>query len=146
MSRSRCSALIVCSALSPLTTVAFSYLFLGTSVFSPIELGIKLFLFFAVSGAIAFAIRRIAGQRWIERQKEHIDGLNVIAVFVFAIAAMESVPRHVMADPLFALELLGLVVVLSCALIGSACWCSARRPRRGTGDRHARRASAISAW
>ena len=45
------------------------------------------------------AIRRIAGQGWIERQKEPIDGLNVIAVFVFAIAAMESVPRHVIARP-----------------------------------------------
>jgi hypothetical protein len=110
--------LIICSALSPLTTVAFSYLFLGTSLFSPIDLGIKLFFFYAASGATAFAIRRIAGQRWIERQKDHIDGLNVIAVFVFAIVAMESVPRHVMAGPLFAAALLGLIVVLSCLLIG----------------------------
>ena len=57
--------------------------------------------------------RRIAGQEWIERQKEPIDGLNVIAVFIFAIAAMESVPRHVMADPLFAVELFVLVIVVS---------------------------------
>ncbi len=110
--------LIICSALSPVTTVAFSYLFLGTSLFSPIELGVKLFFFYASSGAVAFAIRRIAGQRWIDRQKDHIDGLNVIAVFIFAIAAMEGVPRHVMADPLFAAKLLGLIVVLSCLLIG----------------------------
>ena len=38
--------LIVCNALSPVTTVAFSYLFLGTSLFSPIDLGIKLFFFY----------------------------------------------------------------------------------------------------
>ena len=31
---------------------------------------------------------------------------------------MEAVPRHVMADPLFALELLVLIIVLSCVLIG----------------------------
>ncbi len=110
--------LIICNALSPLTTVALSYLFLGTSLFSPIELGIKLFFFFAGAGAVAFAIRRIAGTPWIERQKDTIDGLNVIAVFVFAIAAMESVPRHVMADPIFALELLVLIIVLTCVLIG----------------------------
>ena len=110
--------LIICSAMSPVTTVAFSYLFLGTSLFSPIELGIKLFFFYAASGAVAYAIRRIAGQTWIERQKDHIDGLNVIAVFVFAIVAMESVPRNVMAHPLFAAELLGLIIVLSCCLIG----------------------------
>jgi hypothetical protein len=110
--------LIVSNALSPITTVAFSYLFLGTSLFSPIELGIKLFIFFAASGAIAYAIRRVAGQEWIERQNEPIDGLNVIAVFIFAIAAMDGVPRHVMADPLFAIELLVLIFVLTCALIG----------------------------
>ncbi len=112
------AALIVSNALSPITTVAFSYLFLGTSLFSPIELGVKLFYFFAGAGAVAYAIRRVAGQEWIERQKEPIDGLNVIAVFVFAIAAMESVPRHVLADPLFALELFVLIIVLTLALIG----------------------------
>ena len=112
------AALIVSNALSPITTVAFSYLFLGTSLFSPVELGVKLFFFFAGAGAVAYGIRRIAGQDWIERQKEPIDGLNVIAVFIFAITAMESVPRHVMADPLFAAALLGLVALLSCLLIG----------------------------
>ena len=112
------AALIVSNALSPLTTVAFSYLFLGSSLFSPIELGVKLFFFFAGAGALAYAIRRIAGQPWIERQKEPIDGLNVIAVFIFAIAAMDGVPRQVLADPLFAIELFALIIVLSCALIG----------------------------
>ncbi len=110
--------LIICNALSPVTSVAFGYLFLGSSLFSPIELGIKLFLFFAGAGAVAYAIRRIAGQVWIERQKEPIDGLNVIAVFVFAIAAMESVPRNVMADPVFALELFALAILVSGAQIG----------------------------
>ena len=97
--------LIASCALAPLTTVAFSYWFLGTSLFSPFSLGAKLFFFFAASGAVAYAIRRVAGQAWIERQSDRIDGLNVIAVFVFAIAAMDGVPRHVMADPLFALGL-----------------------------------------
>jgi len=112
------TTLIAASAISPVTTVAFSYLFLGTSLFSPIELGLKLFFFFASSGAVAYAIRRLAGQAWIERQKEPIDGLNVIAVFVFAIAAMDGVPRHVLADPLFALALLGLVVAVTILLVG----------------------------
>lgn len=110
--------LIAASAISPVTTVAFSYLFLGTSLFSPIELGLKLFFFFASSGAVAYAIRRLAGQEWIERQKEPIDGLNVIAVFIFVIAAMDGVPRRVLADPLFALALLGLVVAVTILLVG----------------------------
>jgi hypothetical protein len=110
--------LIICNALSPVTSVAFGYLFLGSSLFSPVALGIKLFLFFAGAGAIAYAIRRIAGREWIERQKEPIDGLNVIAVFIFAIAAMESVPRNVIADPIFALELFALAILVSGAQIG----------------------------
>jgi predicted Na+-dependent transporter len=112
------AALIVSNVMSPVTTVAFSYLFLGTSLFSPIELGVKLFFFFSASGAIAYAIRRVAGRAWIESQKEPIDGLNVIAVFIFAIAAMDGVPRQFIADPLFALELLALIFVLTSALIG----------------------------
>ena len=109
--------LILCNAMSPISTVAFSAMFLGSSLFSPIKLGVDLFLFFAASGAIAHAIRRIAGTEWIERQREPIDGLNVIAIFVFAIAAMESVPRNVIADPLFALELLVLLIGVSSALV-----------------------------
>jgi BASS family bile acid:Na+ symporter len=110
--------LIITNAMSPFTTVAFSYLFLGSSLFSPFDLGVKLFLFFALSGAIAYAIRRVAGWEWLERQKEPLDGLNVIAVFIFAIAAMESVPRNVIADPVFAIELFVLVILVSCLLIG----------------------------
>jgi hypothetical protein len=112
------AALIACSALSPISTVAFSYLFLGASLISPIALGLKLFFFFAASGAVAYAIRRFAGQAWIERQKEPIDGLNVIALFVFAIAAMEGVPRHVMAAPLFALALFALIAALTALMVG----------------------------
>jgi len=112
------ATLIVCIVLSPVTSVGLSYLFLGTSLFSPLELGVKLFFFFAASGAIAYAIRRVAGQHWIDRQKETIDGLNVIALFIFAIAAMEGVPRHVMANPSLALELIVLTFVLTFAMIG----------------------------
>jgi hypothetical protein len=110
--------LIFSSAISPVTTVAFSYWFLGTALFSPVDLGLKLFMFFATSGVIAYAIQRIAGQKWIEQQKERIDGLNVIAVFVFAVAAMDGVPRHVIADPLLTLKLLGLIVTMNIAMGG----------------------------
>ena len=111
-------ALILCNILSPVTTVAFSYMFLGTSLISPLELGGKLLFFFAGAGATAWLIRRSAGHRWIEDQKDLLDGLNVIAVFIFAIAAMDGVPRIVMADPLFALGLLGFILALTITLIG----------------------------
>ena len=111
-------ALIACSFLSPVTTVAFSYLVLGAALFTPFELGSKLFVFFFASGLIAVVIRRLAGQRRIERHTEVLDGLNVITVFIFAIAAMEPVTRHVAADPLLALKLLGVIVAIASAVIG----------------------------
>ena len=83
--------LILANTVTPVTTLGISYLFLGTAMISPLELGLKLAFFFIASGTAAWAIRRLAGQPWIERQKEPLDGLNVIAVFVFAIAAMGSV-------------------------------------------------------
>jgi len=112
------AALIIANAISPLTTVAFSYLFLGTSLFSPLDLGAKLVFFYVSSGAAAILVRRLAGNEWIDRQREHIDGLNVIAVFAFAIAAMDGVPRMVMADPLFAVELMALITIIAALLIG----------------------------
>lgn len=105
--------LIVCNLLSPATTVAFSMLFLGTALISPLELGGKLLFFFVASGAVAYAIRRVAGRRRIEQQRHTIDGLNVIGVFIFAIAAMESVPRYVIADPQFAFAVLALAVAVT---------------------------------
>ncbi|MBX6328823.1 MAG: Na+-dependent transporter [Pseudolabrys sp.] len=114
------AVLVLSNALSPLTTVAFSYLFLGTSLFSPLDLGLRLFALFGGAGAIAYGIERLAGRERIERQKDVIDGLNVIAVFVFAVAAMESVPRHVLTDPPFALELFALTVALTLVSIGAS--------------------------
>jgi BASS family bile acid:Na+ symporter len=110
--------LILANAVTPVTTVGISYLFLGTAMISPVELGLKLAFFFIASGTAAWAIRRIAGQAWIERQKEPLDGLNVIAVLVFAVAAMGGVVPQFMADPWFALAMTAYAFVLTAVLIG----------------------------
>ena len=110
--------LIATSALSPITSGTFSYLFLGVSLISPVALGLKLFFFFAASGATAWVIRRVAGQAWIERQKDPIDGLNVLAVALFAIAAMDGVPRYATAHPLLTVELLVFITVLAALMVG----------------------------
>lgn len=102
------ATLILTSALSPLSTTAFSYLFLGTAVISPIELGLKLLFFFASSAVLAYLIRKLAGQPRIERNAQLFDGINVLAAFVFAIAVMDGVPRHFMENPLGSLGILAL--------------------------------------
>ena len=62
-------------------------------------------------------IRRIAGRTWIEAQRERIDGLSVIAMFSFAVAAMDGVADHFRADPLLVVELTALAFALALGLI-----------------------------
>ena len=48
-------------------------------------------------GCSAIAVRSIAGKPWVERQAERIDGLNVIVLFLFAVALMGDVAANAIA-------------------------------------------------
>ena len=50
----------------------------------------------------------IAGKPWVERQAERIDGLNVVVLFLFAVALMGDVLANTIAQPLLVLGLLAL--------------------------------------
>jgi hypothetical protein len=65
---------------------------------------------------VAALIRRIAGQTWIDEQKERIDGLSVIALFVFAVAPMDGVAASIISSPLLVLGLIALAFALSLVL------------------------------
>jgi hypothetical protein len=92
--------MIACTAVAPLTASGFAYVFLGAAApLTPLALGLKLFVMLAGAALAAALIRRGAGQSRIERHRDAIDGLNVIALFVFAVAFMDGVPAHAMADP-----------------------------------------------
>ncbi len=111
------ASLVVCSAITPLTASLFSRLFLGSAVISPYGLGLKLAAILAGSALAAAIIRRIAGGAWIEAQRERSDGLSVIAMFMFAVAAMDGVTDHFRADPILVLKLLALAFALALGLI-----------------------------
>ena len=113
------ATLIVCIVLTPLTAPVFAALFIGPSMaISPLALGWKLFAILAGAALTAAAIRRIAGEPWVARQKERLDGVNVITLFVFAVALMDGVPATIMARPLLALGFVALAFALSLGLIG----------------------------
>lgn len=112
------ASLVVCSAITPLTASLFSHLYLGSAVISPYGLGLKLAAILAGSALAAAVIRRIAGRAFIEAQRERIDGLSVIAMFMFAVAAMDGVTDHFRADPFLVLKLLALAFALALGLIG----------------------------
>lgn len=100
------AALMLCMLLTPVSAPLFVHLFAGdTLAIAPTTLAFKLFVLLLGSAGIAWLIRRIAGTPWVERQRERVDGLNVITLFVFAIAIMDGVAALLWARPLFVLAL-----------------------------------------
>jgi BASS family bile acid:Na+ symporter len=106
-------ACLLCSmAAAPLIAGAVTYVFLGQSLISPLALGGKLFLLIAGSAAAAAVIRRVAGNDRIESKFEMLDGLSVIAMAVFASAAMGGVTSYALAEP----RLVAMLTALTFAL------------------------------
>jgi hypothetical protein len=111
------ASLIVSIAITPFTASLFTHLFLGAALISPLTLGLRLALIIVGCAAAAAIIRYIAGKRFIEAQRERIDGMSVIAMSCFAIAAMDGVVDHFMKDPLLVLWLTALAFALSLGML-----------------------------
>jgi BASS family bile acid:Na+ symporter len=113
-------AMVACAALAPFTATLFAWLFIGPAMtLSPVALGVKLFLLLAGSVAVAVVIRRIVGPAAIARYREELDGFNIIMVFVFVAALMESVAPKLFAEPLLTLGLLVLAFVTSYVVLAA---------------------------
>jgi BASS family bile acid:Na+ symporter len=111
------AVLAACAAATPATAAVFAALFLGGATdVSPIELGVRLFAMLGGAAGLAMLIRYAAGQPWVERQSERIDGLSVIALFVFAVAVMDGVVAQAAENPLLVLGLIALALTTSLVL------------------------------
>ena len=123
----------------------FTHLFLGTALVSPLAFGLK--LFFIIAGR-----RRggdhppVAGQASSRRRASASTASTSSPSSCFAIAAMDGVPTHVMADPLLVAELPALVFLLALGMMAvtTLVFCRAGGDR-GLRHRAASPASAISA-
>jgi BASS family bile acid:Na+ symporter len=103
------ATLVVSTAVTPFTAPVFEVLFVGPAMaISPVTLGVKLLALLAGAAIVAAAVRRFAGKVWIARQAERIDGLSVIALFVFAVGLMDGVLASIFSEPL---EILGLTLL-----------------------------------
>jgi BASS family bile acid:Na+ symporter len=111
------ATLIVSTAITPLTASVFTHVFLGNALASPLGFGLSLFLIIAGCAVAGAIIRRVAGRTFIEAQHERIDGLSVLAMFMFAVAAMDGVTDHFRANPLLVIELTALAFALALGLI-----------------------------
>jgi BASS family bile acid:Na+ symporter len=93
--------LVTSTALVPFTAPLFTLLFVGSSLsISPLMLAAKLLAILAGAALTAFVVRRVSGLAAIERQKEAINGLNVLILFVFVAAVMQSVGARFLTSPL----------------------------------------------
>lgn len=123
-------AMVASTALLPLTAPVFAYAFIGPALaLSPLALGLKLFAMLAGSALIGFAVRRIAGTPAIERHRETIDGFNILVMFVFVAAIMESVAGRFLAAPMLTIGLAALAFAVSCAVLGLTALVFARAGR-----------------
>ncbi len=92
--------LVTSTVLVPLTAPLFAWIFVGPSLsIPPLTLAAKLSAILAGAAVVGFGIRRIVGLDAIERQNDTIDGLNIVFLFVFVVAIMESIGARVLADP-----------------------------------------------
>ena len=111
------ASLIVSTAITPLTASFFTYVYLGTALASPVTFGLTLLAIIAGCALAATVIRRTAGDTFIEAQRERIDGMSMIAMSTFAIAAMDGVVDHFRADPLLVVGLTALAFALALGMI-----------------------------
>jgi hypothetical protein len=110
--------MVASTALLPFTAPLFVYAFIGPALtLSPLALGLKLFAILVGSALVGFIVRRIAGVAAIERQKERIDGFNILVLFVFIAAIMESVAARFLAAPVITFGLFALAFVVSFAVL-----------------------------
>lgn len=106
-------------AVTPLTASVFAHVFLGSaSALSPLALGLRLSLILAGSALSAELLRRIASPAWVERQRDAIDGLNVVLLFIFAAAVMDGVGIGLLAKPRILAGLAALAFALALGLTG----------------------------
>ena len=111
------ATVVVCTAVMPFTAPVFAALFVGGGIaLSPFALGAKLFGLLAGAAIVAALVRRIAGQPWIDARIVYIDGLSVIALFVFAVALTDGMLRSALNDPPTVLGLTALAFGLSLGL------------------------------
>jgi hypothetical protein len=110
--------MVTSTALLPVTAPLFAYAFIGPALtLSPLALGLKLFAMLAGSALVGFTMRWFAGPTAIERQKEAISGFNILVLFVFVAAVMESVAARLLSTPMITIGLAALAFVVFFAVL-----------------------------
>jgi predicted Na+-dependent transporter len=112
--------LITSTVLVPFTAPLVLLAFVGPAFsITPLMLAARLFAILAGAAFVGFGARRLVGLAVIERQTEAINGFNVMVLFVFVAAVMESVGASFLNDPVSTLTIavLGFAVFFALLLL-----------------------------
>lgn len=124
--------LVGSTSLIPVTAPLFTLAFLGQSLFiTPTMLGMKLLAILAGSAAIGLCLRYLVGRSVVERFKDHIDGFNILVLFVFVSAVMENVAKSMIENPalMAGLTLLAFALFVGMFLVTTLLFARAGRER-----------------
>jgi BASS family bile acid:Na+ symporter len=116
------ATLIVSMAVTPVTVPILIALFADASAeVSALALAARLIGMLGGAWLAAYLIRAWKGQEFIDRNREPIDGLSVVALFVFAIGLMDGVGANILARPALVAALTITVFALTAVLIVTTC-------------------------
>jgi BASS family bile acid:Na+ symporter len=116
------ATLILSMAATPVTVPILIALFAGTAIeVSPLALAARLIGMLGGAWLVASLIRHWKGQAFIHRHREPIDGMSVVALFVFAIGLMDGVGANILARPALVAGLTVAVFALTGLLIVTTC-------------------------
>jgi predicted Na+-dependent transporter len=111
--------LITSTALIPVTAPMLVYVFVGEGLaIAPAALGLKLLTILAGSVCVGFLARRMSGPAAIARHADAINGFNVLVLFVFVAAVMESVAARLLARPAATIGLAAVAFMVFFAVLG----------------------------
>lgn len=111
--------LIASVVIAPLTAPVMSAFLLGDALpISGTGLALQLSLLLGGAFVVATAIRRICGTERVTAYTHQIDGLNVLVLLFFAIAAMDNVAATFMERPAFTLGIAILTFFVALVQIG----------------------------
>ncbi|KZL15050.1 hypothetical protein [Pseudovibrio sp. Ad37] len=86
--------------IAPLSTALFAYLLLpDTLQVSPLSLATNLTMFLIGSAGLGRLLYYLLGAKRITEATDHINGLNCIVLFIFAVAAMDGVTGFALTAP-----------------------------------------------
>ncbi len=93
--------LIACMVATPFVATLYAKLFFapGSLPIDGVEIGMRLAVFMALAAMIAIIIRTVVGKERLERNRTTFDGINVLAMLVFAIAVMDGFGAALLQTP-----------------------------------------------